>query len=224
MIGWDAFQQEEGPRLRAAGKRVGIGLVMYVEGTGIGPYEGARVQVEPTGKVTVVTGVGTQGQGHYTSFAQIAAEQLGVPLDDVLVSTGDTGQFNWGTGTFASRGATVAGSAVHAAAVMVRDKARQLAADDWKRRRRTSSWWTASPRCAACRARADRPRRTGEAGQPVARRGAARHRAGPGGDRLLRPADGRDGLRRARPDPGSGPGDVQRQGPQATWSSTTAGG
>jgi CO/xanthine dehydrogenase Mo-binding subunit len=129
MIGWDTFQQAEGPRLRAAGKRVGIGLVMYVEGTGIGPYEGARIQVEPTGKVTVVTGVGTQGQGHYTSFAQVAAEQLGVPLDEVLVSTGDTGQFNWGTGTFASRGATVAGSAVHAAAVMVRDKARRLAAD-----------------------------------------------------------------------------------------------
>jgi CO/xanthine dehydrogenase Mo-binding subunit len=102
---------------------------MYVEGTGIGPYEGARIQVEPTGKVTVVTGVGTQGQGHYTSFAQIAAEQLGVPLNEVLVSTGDTGQFNWGTGTFASRGATVAGSAVHAAAVMVRDKARKLAAE-----------------------------------------------------------------------------------------------
>jgi carbon-monoxide dehydrogenase large subunit len=128
MIGWDTFQQEAA-RLRAGGKRVGIGLVMYVEGTGIGPYEGARIQVEPTGKVTVVTGVGTQGQGHYTSFAQVAADVLGVPLDEVLVSTGDTGQFNWGTGTFASRGATVAGSAVHSAAVMVRDKARRLAAD-----------------------------------------------------------------------------------------------
>jgi CO/xanthine dehydrogenase Mo-binding subunit len=123
------FHQQEGQRLRAEGKRIGIGLVMYVEGTGIGPYEGARIQVEPTGKVTVVTGVGTQGQGHYTSFAQIAAEVLGVPLNEVLVSTGDTGQFNWGTGTFASRGATVAGSAVHSAAVMVRDKARKLAAD-----------------------------------------------------------------------------------------------
>ena len=86
MIGWDAFAA--GRRGRACGptgKRVGHRAGrMYVEGTGIGPYEGARVQVEPTGKVTVVTGVGTQGQGHYTSFAQIAAEQLGVPLDDVL--------------------------------------------------------------------------------------------------------------------------------------------
>ena len=102
---------------------------MYVEGTGVGPYEGARIQIEATGKLTVVTGVGTQGQGHYTVFAQIAADVLGVPIEEVLVSTGDTGQFNWGTGTFASRGAVVAGSAVHAAAVMVRDKARKLAAE-----------------------------------------------------------------------------------------------
>jgi CO/xanthine dehydrogenase Mo-binding subunit len=102
---------------------------MYIEGTGIGPYEGARIQVEPTGKVTVVTGVGTQGQGHYTSFAQIAAEQLGIGIEDIFVSTGDTGQFNWGSGTFASRGAVVAGSAVHAAAVMVAEKARRIAAD-----------------------------------------------------------------------------------------------
>jgi CO/xanthine dehydrogenase Mo-binding subunit len=129
MIGWDTFDREEGARLRAAGKRVGIGVVMYVEGTGIGPYEGARIQIEATGKVTVVTGVGTQGQGHYTSFAQIAAQQLGMPLKDVLVSTGDTGQFNWGTGTFASRGATVAGNAIHAAAVRVREKALQHASD-----------------------------------------------------------------------------------------------
>ena len=129
MIGWDEFRDTEGPRLRSQGKSVGIGLVMYVEGTGIGPYEGARVQIEPTGKVTVVTGVGTQGQGHYTVFAQIAAEQLGVPVEEILVSTGDTGQFNWGTGTFASRGAVVAGSAVHAASVMVREKALKLAAE-----------------------------------------------------------------------------------------------
>jgi aerobic carbon-monoxide dehydrogenase large subunit len=129
LIGWDAFRAEEGPRLRAEGKRVGIGLVMYVEGTGIGPYEGARVQVEQSGKVTVVTGVGTQGQGHYTSFAQIAADALGAPMANILVSTGDTGQFNWGTGTFASRGAVVAGSAVHGAAQAVRQKALKLAAD-----------------------------------------------------------------------------------------------
>lgn len=131
MIGWEKFRQPGGEqeRLRAEGKKVGIGLVLYVEGTGIGPYEGARVQVEQTGKVSVVTGVGTQGQGHYTAFAQVAADALGIPVQDIYVSTGDSGQFNWGTGTFASRGAVVAGSAVFAAAEMVRKKAVHLAAE-----------------------------------------------------------------------------------------------
>ena len=128
MIGWEKFIQEEQPKLRSEGKHVGIGLVTYVEGTGIGPYEGARVQILESGKVSVVTGVGTQGQSHFTTFAQIAAEQLGVDASDVQVITGDTDQFHWGTGTFASRGAVVAGSAVHAAAVEVRSKALKAAA------------------------------------------------------------------------------------------------
>ena len=79
------------------------------------------------GKVSVATGVATQGQAHYTSFAQIAAEQLGVEVKDVKVITGDTGAFAWGAGTFASRGATVAGTAIHLAAVKVKDKALKLA-------------------------------------------------------------------------------------------------
>ncbi len=128
MIGWTEFRQTEQPRLRAEGRHVGIGLVMYVEGTGIGPYEGARVQVETSGKVTVVTGIGTQGQGHYTSFAQIVADALGIPVQAVYVVTGDTAQFGWGAGTFASRGAVVAGSAIFSAAQMVREKALQQAA------------------------------------------------------------------------------------------------
>jgi aerobic carbon-monoxide dehydrogenase large subunit len=128
MIGYEQFIQQEQPELRKAGRKVGIGVTMYVEGTGIGPYEGARVQVLCNGKVLVVTGVGTQGQGHYTSFAQIAAEQLGVKVEQVEVVTGDTAQFHWGTGTFASRGAVVAGNAVHAAACKVRSKIFDLAA------------------------------------------------------------------------------------------------
>ena len=100
----------------------GTGIVSYIEGTGIGPYEGARVRVEASGKICLVTGVGTQGQGHFTSFAQIVADQLGVDVADVRVITGDTREFHWGTGTFASRGAVVAGNACHAAAVAVREK------------------------------------------------------------------------------------------------------
>jgi CO/xanthine dehydrogenase Mo-binding subunit len=87
------------------------------------------VTVEPTGKVAVATGVGTQGQGHFTSFAQIVADQLGVDVGDVDVVTGDTREFGWGTGTFASRGAVVAGNACHAAARRVRDKVIAHASD-----------------------------------------------------------------------------------------------
>jgi len=129
LVGYDKFVRETQPRLRAEGKHVGIGVVAYVEGTGIGPYEGARVQVQPSGKVSVVTGVGTQGQGHFTSFAQIVAEQLGVDLSHVQVVTGDTDQFHWGTGTFASRGAVVAGNAINEAAKDVRAKILKLAGE-----------------------------------------------------------------------------------------------
>jgi len=129
LIGYDDFVKKEQPRLRKQGRHAGIGVVAYVEGTGIGPYEGARVQVEATGKVSVATGVGTQGQGHFTSFAQVAAEQLGVEVTDVEVVTGDTDAFHWGTGTFASRGAVVAGNAVHAAALRVREKVLRVAGE-----------------------------------------------------------------------------------------------
>ncbi len=127
-IDYERFVREERPRLRAAGRHVGVGIACYVEGTGIGPYEGARVTVEPGGMVRVATGVGTQGQGHFTAFAQIVADVLSVDVARVHVVTGDTREFHWGTGTFASRGAVVAGTACHAAAIAVRDKALDVAA------------------------------------------------------------------------------------------------
>ncbi len=122
MIDYERFRREEQPRARAEGRRLGIGVVSYVEGTGIGPYEGARVQVQASGTVSVVTGIGTQGQGHYTSYAQIVADQLGVSVRDVEIVTGDTDLFYWGAGTFASRGAVVAGNAINEAARDVRAK------------------------------------------------------------------------------------------------------
>ncbi|HAX69880.1 MAG TPA: xanthine dehydrogenase family protein molybdopterin-binding subunit [Anaerolineales bacterium] len=128
-IDYRKFINETQPKLRAEGKHVGIGIVAYVEGTGIGPYEGAKVQVMSSGRVSVVTGVGTQGQGHFTSFAQIVAEQLGVDVDKIDVVTGDTDQFYWGAGTFASRGAVVAGNAINEAAKVVRKKILKLASE-----------------------------------------------------------------------------------------------
>jgi CO/xanthine dehydrogenase Mo-binding subunit len=132
LVDYEHFVRDEQPRLRAEGRHVGIGVVCYVEGTGIGPYEGAKVQVQSSGKVSVATGIGTQGQGHYTAFAQIVADQVGVDVRDVDVVTGDTDQFYWGAGTFASRGAVVAGNAVHEAAKVVRQKILQTAAEHFE--------------------------------------------------------------------------------------------
>jgi aerobic carbon-monoxide dehydrogenase large subunit len=108
-IGYDGFKQEQA-RARTEGRHIGIGIVCYVEGTGIG----------------------TQGQGHFTSFAQIVADQLGIDVRDVDVITGDTDQFYWGAGTFASRGAVVAGNAVNEAAKQVRIKVLRVAADHFE--------------------------------------------------------------------------------------------
>jgi aerobic carbon-monoxide dehydrogenase large subunit len=132
LIDYQRFIEDEQPRLRTQGRHLGIAVACYVEGTGIGPYEGAKVQVQANGKVSVVTGIGTQGQGHFTSFAQIAADCLGVDVRHVDVVTGDTDQFYWGAGTFASRGAVVAGNAVNEAAKVVRQKILRTAAEHFE--------------------------------------------------------------------------------------------
>lgn len=128
LLDYEHFSEQQQEALKE-GRYLGIGVGCYVEGTGIGPYEGAKVSVESDGRVYATTGVTTQGQAHATTLAQIVAEQLGVDIQDVLVKTGDTQAFNWGVGTFASRSATVAGSAIHLAALKVREKAKQVAAD-----------------------------------------------------------------------------------------------
>ena len=126
-VDYEGFAAEQAAA-RAEGRQIGIGFGCYVEGTGSGPYEGARVHVETTGKVFVTTGIATQGQAHATILAQVAAEILQVPFDDIVVRTGDTRQFKWATGTFASRIGVVASNAVAQAAQLVRDKATQIAA------------------------------------------------------------------------------------------------
>ncbi|HYJ74149.1 MAG TPA: aerobic carbon-monoxide dehydrogenase large subunit [Kineosporiaceae bacterium] len=128
LVGWDEFRAYR-DAARAQGRRVGIGLACYVEGTGVGPYEGAHVQVETSGRVNVSIGLTTQGQGHQTAFAQIAADTLGVRLEDVHVTSGDTRRFGYAVGTFASRAAVMSGNAVGLAATKVRQKALRIAAD-----------------------------------------------------------------------------------------------
>src|ERR1700737_1173880 len=114
---------------RPAGEGVGMGLAMYVESNGVGPYEGAHVQVLVGGKVVAWTGIPSQGEGHATVFAQIVADELGVGVEDVTVTSGDTRRFPWGVGTFASRGAVMSGNAMANAARAVAEKAKRIAAD-----------------------------------------------------------------------------------------------
>ncbi len=128
LVGWEefpAFREE----MAREGRRVGLGLACYVEGTGVGPYEGAHVHVETSGKVKVATGLTSQGQGHQTAFAQIVADALGVPFDRVEVTTGDTRRMPYAVGTFASRAAVMSGSAIHLAALRAREKVLRIAAD-----------------------------------------------------------------------------------------------
>jgi carbon-monoxide dehydrogenase large subunit len=118
----------EAAAARARGRLVGVGVAAYVELTGVGPFESARVRVDPAGRITAWSGVSTQGQGLETTLAQVAADELGVTPADVTVVTGDTAGVEHGVGSFASRAAVVGGSAVALAARDVSAKARLLAA------------------------------------------------------------------------------------------------
>jgi carbon-monoxide dehydrogenase large subunit len=112
----------------ADGRRIGLGIACFVEGSGMGPFEGAVVDILADGTVTVASGLSSQGQGHETTFAQIAADELGVGVERVQVIVGDTRRIAHGIGTFASRAAVVGGSAVKNAARLVRERAVELAA------------------------------------------------------------------------------------------------
>jgi carbon-monoxide dehydrogenase large subunit len=120
-----------GRRAARAGtsRRIGLGVACYVQGSGIGPYEGAQVRVDPSGKVYVTIGVAAQGQGHQTTLAQICSAELGVPLEDVAVVAGDTQLFPIGMGTGGSRVTANAGPAVARTAREVRARACQVAAE-----------------------------------------------------------------------------------------------
>ena len=127
-------------RARAEGKLAGIGVATFTEVCGLGPstgtaaparagfWESAELRVEPTGAVTVMTGISPHGQGQETAFAQMVADQFGIEIDQVNVVHGDTDVVTHGVGTFGSRGIVVGGSAVHMAAQKILAKARRIAA------------------------------------------------------------------------------------------------
>src|SRR5919205_3081172 len=128
--------REEQRAARDEGRIVGIGVSTYVEICALGPsqampaggWESATVRIEPTGKVTVLTGASPHGQGQETSFAQLAADELGVDLNDVTVVHGDTSIVQYGIGTFGSRATAVGGTAVYVAIEKLKEKASKIAA------------------------------------------------------------------------------------------------
>jgi carbon-monoxide dehydrogenase large subunit len=128
--------RDEQKKARKEGRLVGIGVSTYVEICALGPssampaggWESATVRIEPTGKVTILTGASPHGQGEETSFAQIAADELGVSVNDSTVIHGDTAVVQYGIGTFGSRGLAVGGVAVYMALQKLKTKAGKLAA------------------------------------------------------------------------------------------------
>jgi carbon-monoxide dehydrogenase large subunit len=138
--GYAGFEKRR-EEARKRGKLRGIGLSTYVEACGIAPsavvgslgaraglYESANVRVHPTGSVTVFTGTHSHGQGHETTFAQIVAEYLGIPVEQVEVSHGDTNKIPFGMGTYGSRSLSVGGSAIVTALEKVIAKGKKIAA------------------------------------------------------------------------------------------------
>ncbi len=126
-IGYDDFPARKAAALKE-GRYLGIGIANFVEGTGLGPFEGATVRVQQNGRVTILTSASSQGQGHKTTFMQICADQLNIPLDLIDVVTADTNAISMGIGTFASRVTVNAGNSVFLAAQVVAKKVASLAA------------------------------------------------------------------------------------------------
>jgi carbon-monoxide dehydrogenase large subunit len=143
LIGYDELRKQQEARAGQGGKLLGIGVSTYIEMCGIAPsqalasfkygaggWDAATIRCHPTGKVTVVTGSSPHGQGHVTSWSQIAADLLGVTPEDVEVLHGDTAVSPVGMDTYGSRSLAVAGTALFKAAEKIRDKARRIAAHE----------------------------------------------------------------------------------------------
>src|SRR5262249_52350166 len=104
------------------GRYIGIGIGNYVEGTGLGPFEGVTIRVLPNGKVAVATGATTQGQGTRTTLSQIVADRLGCPIENIVMTVGGTAAISQGVGAFGSRQAINAGSSAMIAGDAVRQQ------------------------------------------------------------------------------------------------------
>lgn len=140
MVDYDKFRKEQ-KEARENGKLLGIGFSTYIEACGIAPsavvgalgaraglYEVGQVRVQPTGKVSVYTGAHSHGQGHETTFAQVVADRLGIPLEDVEIVHGDSEAVAFGMGTYGSRSLAVGGSAIVKSLDKIIEKGAKIAA------------------------------------------------------------------------------------------------
>ena len=140
MFDYPAFRREQAAA-RKQGRYLGVGFSTYLEACGLAPsqvagalgaqaglYESANIRVHPTGKVTVFTGSHSHGQGHETTFAQVAADELQLPLEDVEIVHGDTGQVPFGMGSYGSRSGPVGTAAVYMGTQKIKEKAKKIAA------------------------------------------------------------------------------------------------
>jgi len=137
-VGYEALRKEQEEK-RKSGELMGIGISSFTEIVGAGPahsfdiaglkmFDSCEIRVHPTGKAMARMGTKAQGQGHETTFAQIVAQELGIPFADVTVEEGDTDTAPYGLGTYASRSTPVAGAATAMASRKIRDKAKKIAA------------------------------------------------------------------------------------------------
>ncbi|MGH7420092.1 MAG: xanthine dehydrogenase family protein molybdopterin-binding subunit [Candidatus Rokuibacteriota bacterium] len=140
MLDYKKFRAEQAAA-RAKGRLMGIGFSTYIEACSIAPskvvgslgaqaglWESGKVQVHPTGKVSVFTGSHSHGQGHETTMAQLVADQLGIPMDDIEIVHGDTGRVPFGMGTYGSRSASVGGTAILMSLDKIKEKGKKIAA------------------------------------------------------------------------------------------------
>jgi carbon-monoxide dehydrogenase large subunit len=138
IIGYDDLRKEQAEK-RKRGELMGIGISTFTEAVGAGPskhfdimgikmFDSAEIRVHPTGSAILRAGTKSQGQGHETTWAQIAAEELGLDPQNIMVEEGDTDTAPYGLGTYASRSTPVAGGAIALAARKIREKARKIAA------------------------------------------------------------------------------------------------
>jgi carbon-monoxide dehydrogenase large subunit len=140
VLDYKKFRAEQ-EAARKQGRLLGIGFSTYIEacsiapsklvgalGAGAGLYESGKVRVHPTGGVTVYTGSHSHGQGHETTFSQLVADELGIPMEQVEIVHGDTGQIPFGMGTYGSRSGSVGGTAIHMSLNKIKEKGKKIAA------------------------------------------------------------------------------------------------